>query len=196
MWPKTTNLQVSEQINWTAISRGDRQIFEHLFRTYYQVLCNYACTLVKDMDEAEEIVQNVFYTIWKKREELQIGSLKSYLYRAVHNDAMNKLKHAKIKMNYAEDYRKTTGAGIDSASQTIDAKELSQKIHEAIGDLPEQCGLVFRLNRFENKKYAEIAAELGISIKTVENPMGKALRLMREKLKDYLPVIGWWLFIY
>jgi RNA polymerase sigma-70 factor (ECF subfamily) len=97
-------------------------------------------------------------------------------------------------MNYAQDYKHTAQAGLDSSTQLLNAKELSVKIHEAIDSLPEQCGLIFRLNRFENKKYSEIASELGISVKTVENHMGKALKIMRERLKDYLPVIGWWLF--
>jgi RNA polymerase sigma-70 factor (ECF subfamily) len=194
LWPISTKLQVSEQTYWQQIKTGDKKAYETIFRTWYQVLCNYACSLIKDMDEAEEVVQNVFYTIWKKREELEIGSIKAYLYRAVHNDCLNKIKHAKIKMNYAQDYKHTAQAGLDSSTQLLNAKELSVKIHEAIDSLPEQCGLVFRLNRFENKKYSEIASELGISVKTVENHMGKALKIMRERLKDYLPVIGWWLF--
>jgi RNA polymerase sigma-70 factor (family 1) len=184
-------LQINGQTYWPLIKQGDKKAFETVFKTYYQLLCNYACSIIKDMDEAEEVVQNVFYTVWKKREELEIDSVKAYLYRAIHNDCLNKIKHAKIKMSYAQDYKNTTQAGLDSSTQLMNAKELSTKIHQAIDSLPEQCGLVFRLNRFENKKYAEIANELGISVKTVENHMGKALKIMRGQLKDYLPLIGW-----
>jgi RNA polymerase sigma-70 factor (family 1) len=189
-------VQLSEQQYWQLISQGDKKAYEQVFRTYYQTLCNYACSVIKDMDEAEEVVQNVFYTIWNKREVLQIStSIKSYLYRAVHNDCLNKLKHGKVKMLYAEEYKSHANGGFDSSANVLEAKELNKQINTAIDSLPEQCGLVFKLSRFENLKYAEIAEQLGISVKTVENHMGKALKIMREKLKDYLPLVLWLLFI-
>ncbi|MES2680947.1 MAG: RNA polymerase sigma-70 factor [Bacteroidota bacterium] len=188
-------MQLSDQQYWQLISKGDKSAFEQAFRAYYQSLCNYAVPLIKDKDEAEEVVQNVFFNIWSKREALQINSsLKSYLYRAVHNDCLNKLKHVKVKTLYAEDYKKSAGA-FNSATDTLEAKELGVKINKAIDSLPEQCGNVFRLSRFENLKYAEIASQLDISVKTVENHMGKALKILREQLKDYLPVLFWLLFI-
>ena len=188
-------MQLSEQQYWQLISQGDKKVYEQVFRTYYQALCNYACSVIKDMDEAEEVVQNVFYTIWNKREVLQVtASIKSYLYRAVHNDCLNKLKHGKVKTLYAEEYKSHANGGFDSSTNVLEAKELNKQINTAIDSLPEQCGLVFKLSRFENLKYAEIAEQLGISVKTVENHMGKALKIMREKLKDYLPLAFWLLF--
>jgi RNA polymerase sigma-70 factor (family 1) len=190
-------LQLDDQQYWPLISKGDKAAFEQAFRVYYQSLCNYAVPLIKDKDEAEEVVQNVFFNIWRKRGALQINSsLKSYLYRSVHNDCLNKLKHVKVKTLYAEDYRKTAGGGFNSAADTLEAKELGLKINSAIDALPEQCGNVFRLSRFENLRYAEIAAQLEISVKTVENHMGKALKILREQLKDYLPALCWLIFNY
>lgn len=190
-------MQLSEQQYWQLISEGDKAAFEQVFRQYYQPLCRHALPLIKDLDEAEEVVQQVFFNIWNKRGELQVSSsIKSYLYRAVHNDCLNRLKHGKIKSLYAEDYKKSQGGSADDASKTLQAKELGRHIQEALNQLPEQCGHVFRLSRFENLKYAEIAQELGISVKTVENHMGKALKLMREQLKDYLPALLWLLGIY
>lgn len=192
---KIRNVQLSEQQYWQLISNGDKSAFEHVFKTYYQPLCNYACTLIKDLDEAEEVVQNTFFNIWNKRTALQItSSLKSYLYRAVHNDCLNKLKHGKVRVMYAEDYKSSMAGGFHSSSQLLDGKELNVQINEAINALPEQCGLVFKLSRFEELKYSEIATHLNISVKTVENHMGKALKILREKLKDYLPLVLW-LFI-
>lgn len=147
------------------------------------------------MDEAEETVQNMFFNLWGKREQLEISSVKAYCYRAVHNECLNKIKHGKIKMSYAEDYKKIADQKQDSPAKILHAKELSAQIQEAIESLPEQCQAVFRLSRFEHLKYSEIAEQLGISVKTVENHMGKALKLLREKLKDYLPLLIWLIFI-
>ncbi len=189
-------VELSEQQYWQLISKGDKKAFEEIFRLYYQVLCNYAGSLLKDNDEAEEVVQNIFYNIWNKRETLEINtSIKSYLYRAVHNDSLNKIKHTKVRTMYAEDYKKNAVGSFEDASVTMQAKELRTQINEALDSLPEQCGVVFKLSRFENLKYAEIADQLNISVKTVEAHMGKALKIMREKLKDHLPIVLWFLFI-
>ena len=192
----SNRVQLSEQQYWQLISKGDKKAYEHVFRTYYQSLCNYACSLIKDMDEAEEVAQNVFFNIWNKREALQIStSIKSYLYRAVHNDCLNKIKHGKVRTIYAEDYKSSMGGGFEDSSKILDGKELNKQINEAIDSLPEQCGNVFRLSRFENLKYSEIAEQLEISVKTVENHMGKALKILRERLKDYLPLVMWLFFM-
>lgn len=189
-------VELSEQQYWPLINKGDKNAFEIVFKSYYQSLCNYACSIIKDIDESEEVVQNIFYNIWNKRETLEIqGPIKSYLYRAVHNDCLNKLKHAKVKSMYAEDYKKTASEGYEDASKTIQAKELGTQINEAIESLPDQCGKVFKLSRFENLKYSEIAEQLNISVKTVEVHMGKALKILREKLKDHLPILIWLLLI-
>ena len=185
-------MQPNDQEYWQLISKGDKIAFEKAFRAFYAALCNYALSLVKDKDEAEEVVQNVFFNIWNKRTALQVsGSLKAYLYRSVHNECLNKIKHVKMKTTYAEDYRKNASGSFDNAADHLHAKELGQKINTAIDSLPEQCGNVFKLSRFENLKYNEIAQHLNISIKTVENHMGKALKILREQLKDYLPLIFW-----
>lgn len=189
-------VELSEQQYWQLISEGDKNAFEQVFKAYYKPLCNYACSIIKDIDESEEVVQNMFYNLWNKREAIQINSsVKSYLYRAAHNDCLNKIKHGKIKSVYAEDYKKSADAGFEDASKALQAKELGKQINEAIASLPEQCGIVFKLSRFENLKYTEIAEQLNISVKTVENHMGKALKIMRERLKEHLHLLIWLLFI-
>lgn len=189
-------MQLSEQQYWQLISQGDKKAYEQVFTTYYQPLCNYACSMLKDIDEAEEVVQNTFFNIWNKREVLQIStSIKSYVYRAVHNDCLNKIKHGKVRAVYAEDYKSTMTGGYSDSAQLLHAKELGKQINEAITSLPEQCGIVFKLSRFENLKYSEIAEQLNISVKTVENHMGKALKMLRQQLKDYLPLVMWLFFV-
>ncbi len=188
----SNKVEINGQIDWEPISQGDKQAFEQVFKSYYALLCRYAKSLVNDLDEAEEVVQNTFYIIWSKRETLEIkGSLKAYLYRAVHNDCLNKLKHLQIRKAHADHYKHTNSGAYEDTGKALQAKELRQKIEQAIVTLPEQCGKVFRLNRFEELKYQEIAEQLNISVKTVENHMGKALKLMREQLKDYLPSLLW-----
>lgn len=161
-----------------------------LFRTYYQPLCNYAYTYVQDRDEAEEIVQATFLNIWEKRNNLAIHTgVKPYLYAMVRNACLNVLKHEKIKQQHAAMEMAVADRSVESTTRTVMAMELETRIYQAMDKLPEQCRLVFKLSRFEELKYGEIAEQLNISVKTVENQMGKALRIMREQLKDYLPLV-------
>lgn len=165
-----------------------------IFKTYYQPLCRYAYTFLNDADEAEEIVQASFISIWDKRAQVDIQtSFKSYLYRTVRNNCLNVLKHNKVKQQHAR-YALADGEPVhESVSENVEARELEQKIQDALQTLPDQCRLIFQLSRFEELRYQEIADQLQLSVKTVENQMGKALRLMREQLKDYLPLFLIWL---
>jgi RNA polymerase sigma-70 factor (ECF subfamily) len=179
-----------------ALRQGDEQVFETIFRTYYERLCNYANTILNDMDEAEEMVQGAFLTVWEKHDTLEIHtSVKSYLYRAVHNSCLNRVKHYKVRKTYGDSVKNQAELLHDDASRDLIGSELDGIVANAIDSLPDQCKLVFKLSRFENLTYAEIAEQLGISVKTVENHMVKALKVLREKLKDYLPVLIWLLFI-
>lgn len=193
----TNSVDFSEKNVFDSIKEGNASAFEMIFRTYYQSLCNYAYSFLSDKDEAEEVVQATFITIWEKRASVSIDtSFKSYLYRAVRNSCLNVIKHEKVKQQHASYQVAYSESSVESVSQTIQASELESKIQEAMKVLPEQCRLVFQLSRFEELKYAEIAEQLQISIKTVENHMGKALKIMREQLKDYLPLFlifmkGW-----
>lgn len=161
-----------------------------IFRNWYNPLCNFAASFLSDRDEAEELVQNSFVNFWEKRSEIIIEtSLKSYLYRSIRNACFNALKHEKVKREHARYAAATTPVGFDSVKSNIISAELTDRIDAAMQKLPQQCQLVFRLSRHQDLKYSEIATELGISIKTVENHMGKALRIMREELKDYLIIL-------
>lgn len=182
-----------------SVQEGKESAFEMIFRTYYQPLCRYAYSFLSDKEEAEEVVQSTFIQVWEKRTGLAIQtSFKSYLYRMVRNACLNVIKHEKVKQQYAA-YEVSFGESVrESVHETIDGNELENKILEAMKHLPEQCRIVFQLSRFEELKYAEIAEQLQISVKTVENQMGKALKIMRQQLKEYLPLLiiflndSWW----
>jgi RNA polymerase sigma-70 factor (ECF subfamily) len=183
-------VDLSEHQQVTALTAGDINAYEMLFKTYYKPLCNYAYTFIPDKDEAEEIVQSTFLSVWEKRTTLQIQtSVKPYLYAMVRNACLNVIKHEKIKQKHATEELALGQEGYESISQTVYGSELERQIQRAMEKLPEQCRLVFKLSRFEELKYAEIATELNISVKTVENQMGKALKIMREQLRDYLPIL-------
>ncbi|WOK08679.1 RNA polymerase sigma-70 factor [Imperialibacter roseus] len=161
--------------------------FEIVFNSFYSILCSYANKYLNDPESAEEIVQDVFVKFWEKCESLAPdSSVKSYLFRSVHNTCLNHLKHLKVRdaykhyvVNYLEK-ESTYAYGIH------EEPDLEQKIEVAISSLPPQCQRIFRMSRFDGLKYQEIADHIGISVKTVEVQMGKALRLLREKLKDFL----------
>lgn len=173
----------------TLIRQGNEAAFERVFKLYFKNLHAYAYTFIKEDITAEEIVQNVFFRIWEKRDELQIDdSLKAYLYRSVHNESLNHIKHQKVKSSFQEHYSNHAEASND-ASATMIASELEIQIQKAINELPQQCRIIFQLSRFEQLKYQQIADQLNISVKTVENQMGKALKVMRLKLVEFLPFL-------
>jgi RNA polymerase sigma-70 factor (ECF subfamily) len=183
-------VDLSEKQALETIQSGNESAFEMIFRSYYQPLCRYAYSFLEDKEEAEEVVQSAFITIWEKRKSLDIQtSLKSYLYRMVRNACLNVIKHEKIKQQHVAHELAVTEATYESVAQKVYATELESKISEAMKALPEQCRMVFQLSRFEELKYQEIADQLQISVKTVENHMGKALKIMREQLKEYLPLL-------
>jgi RNA polymerase sigma-70 factor (ECF subfamily) len=162
-------------------------VMEELFKTHYLQLCNYAYIFLKDTDECEDVVQAVFYQLWEKKDSTEITtSFKSYLFAAVRNRCLKRISHLKVRDEYKANAIHVNHKNADNTMDRLLGKELEDQIKDAIENLPEQCRLVFTLNRQSGFKYAEIAAHLKISPKTVENQMGKALKVLREKLKGYL----------
>ena len=163
--------------------------FETIFKTYYKGLFGYACTLIRNESAAEGIIQQVFLKLWERKDELSIDvSAKAYLYKSVYNHCLNYIKHQQIRSVHEKHVAKQPLKFAENAEGKVLGKELQQHIQNALDELPEQCGIIFRLSRFEELKYQEIAARLGLSVKTVEAQMGKALRILRVKLSEYLPL--------
>ena len=169
------------------LGQRDEKAFEQVFKQHYRPLHAYAFGLLKDDAAAEEMVQNVFYKLWERTESLNItGPLGAYLYRAVHNESLNYLKHRKVRSEHSLRVSYYMDGRGESATRTVRMKELEEKLRSALNELPEGCRTVFQLSRFEELKYSQIAEVLGISIKTVENQMGKALKLLRSRLAEFL----------
>lgn len=169
-----------------ALRRGETAAFDAVFRQWYAPLCRYACRLADgDMDEAEDLVQQTFVKLWEYRGRLDVSwSLKAYLYKTVHNACLNRLRAGKVRSKYLDYNAQQLNDMYTPPDDT--SPELLERFQRAMEALPPQCRHIFELSRFETLKYREIADQLGISIKTVETQMGKALRLMRTQLADYL----------
>ncbi|WP_205529390.1 RNA polymerase sigma-70 factor [Taibaiella koreensis] len=173
--------------NSTGISETE---FEQVFKSHFKALHAYACTILQEEAMAEEIVQQVFFKLWEKRDQVNIQqSLNAYLYRSVYNECLNYLKHKKVRKAHQSHTLYTAGTASDQVSRKVIARELEEKIADALNQLPEQCRTIFQMSRFEELKYREIADKLNLSVKTVENQMGKALKIMRMQLVEYLPVL-------
>ena len=194
---QTVRMELNEEGIVALLAKQDEKAFEQVFKTHFKNLHAYAFTILNDEMVAEELVQNVFYKIWERPEKLSItGSIAAYLYRAVHNESLNHLKHLKVRSKYQLHAVHQMKNESDNASKKILLKELESKLHRAMQELPEQCRTIFQLSRFEELKYREIAERLEISPKTVENQMGKALKLLRMKLIDFLPLTIFLLLIF
>jgi len=167
-----------------TLSANSEKGFELLFKRYHTILCNHAARYVWSKDVAKDIVSDVFFNLWKNQEYLNINtSYRAYLFRAVRNGCHNYLTRElsrKASLDEVENY--------DSQSlrpdQIVHFDELQDKIESVISDLSPQCKKVFLLSRLEGKKYLEIATELGVSTKTVEMHISKALAILRAALKD------------
>lgn len=187
---RVISMELQEQTLTAQLAKRDSSAFEEVFKTYFKNLHAYACTILKDEADAEEAVQQVFFKLWERAEHLSFsGSVAAYLYRAVHNQCLNQLKHQQVKANHQLHVAYSMKNESVNGPAKMISKELEQKIREALNELPEQCRTVFQLSRFEEMKYREIADQLDISIKTVENQMGKALKQLRLKLVDFLTLL-------
>ena len=155
---------------------------EILFKNYYTWLCRVVYRIIPDRGVAEDLVQDLFLGLWKRKERLEIKiSLKAYLRRSAVNKSLNYIRDRKMQYEDESHYG-NVASNLQGIEAQLAADEMQQKIDAAIDGLPEKCRIVFVLSRFEDMTYQEIANDLGISIKTVENQISKALRVLRERL--------------
>ncbi|MEM6830504.1 MAG: RNA polymerase sigma-70 factor [Bacteroidota bacterium] len=159
------------------LRKNDKNALQWLFDTYYTQLVHYALKITSDPESSEEIVQDVFVSIWNNRKKLEIKSFYSYLSRAVRNKCITYIQSA---MNVQEPIENVMYAVKDESSQrTMEVEELTEALKEAEQLLPQQTRLVFSLSRHTEMTYQEISQELDISVKTVEYHISKAFKSIR-----------------
>lgn len=175
------------------IQLGDEQAFKKVFVSYYNRLCLYAENFISDPSLAEDIVQDVFFYIWDKRDNLHINtSLESYIYRAVHNHCIQILRHQKAEEKYNQNtlYKLREAellypAMLNDNLNAAYSREFSQLLKNAINKLPDKTREIFLYSRKLKLKNQEISKELGMSEKNVEYHISKALQILSEELKNY-----------
>lgn len=169
------------------IRGGDDRALEEVFRRYYAGMCFFVRRFVHAPDVAEELVQDVFFKLWSKRESLnEIDALKTYLYRAARNTALNHLRRRKLEQNWEErEAQRGEPQSTEGTDHATSSDEVRRAVVAAIERLPTRCREIFLLSRDGGLTYGEIAATLGISIKTVETQMGRALKSLRLSLAKF-----------
>ena len=188
----STNPAMANQEDATSGNvRFDKVAFKAFFKKHYPSLCIY-CKLKYGLDihMAEDVVNSGFIKLWETRQTLAPDiSPKSYLYKIVDNLSLNTLRHEKVKQRYANFVLTTTSEEIsETGFDSIDLKQLGSAIDAAISELPEQMRKIFELRKMEGLKYAEIAIRLGISAKTVDTQMSRAMTKLKGKLSEFLIV--------
>jgi RNA polymerase sigma-70 factor (family 1) len=181
--PRPSSFEEMEHL-FHRVTQGDYMAFEAIFKKHYHRLCAYSNRLVMNPQLAEEIVDDVFFSLWKNREKIEIStSFQAYLVTSVRNrslDCLRQLKHEKRKslLEHAE----TLPCKQSIAYETMMLEELHHRIHAAVRILPTRCRIIFQMSREEDLKYKDIARKLNISVKTVDTQIGRALKHLRKAI--------------
>ena len=169
------------------LREGDARAFDSIFREHYPHLVSFAGHMLRDHAAGEEIAQDVMVELWRRHASLEVrSSLRAYLVRAARNRCLNDIRHRRIRRK-AEPLLVLDATPVAAADAGVATGELEAALRDAVAALPERCREVFELSRVRGLRYAEIADAMEISVKTVEAQMGKALRLLRERLAPWLP---------
>ena len=164
---------------------GDERAFEHLFLCYYDALCRFASRYVSSSDAVEDLVQDVFFSVWQRREALDPQqSLRAYLYKATRNEALKRLDRQERWPRTQREVRERFLRG--QPGEKMKHNELKAEMWKALDALPDRRREVFLLSRRHELTYAEIAELMDISVKTVETQMGRALQFLEEQFPTLL----------
>jgi len=172
---------------WDSIKNDDCRAFTMLFKRYWLLLYKTALHYTKDEQLAEEIVHDLFVTVWNRRQHLQIGDFKSYLKAAARYEVLHQLKKRKVQVTYFHSLPETPGgAALNNGEEHIRHRELENGLFQQLMKLPDRCREIFLLSRKDHLTNAEIAVQLGISKRSVENQLTNALKFLRSNLKNFV----------
>ena len=165
------------------IKQGKSEAYEIIFKKYFRELYRYAYNLLRDATAAEEVTQEIFLYVWEKRKKIEVQTtLKTYLYSAIKNKCLNYIKLELSKQQVTTDVSEVVLLINEKEKDNDEKEKIKRYVTKAIDDLPIKCRQIFLLSRNAGLTYDEIAEELGLSKKTVENQMGIALKKLRESL--------------
>ena len=169
--------------------------FHEFYATYYGRMRRFASAYMS-VEDAENVVQDVFLYLWENRESIEIHTnTDAYVFTLIRHKCLDYLKHKAVEEEYAREYLLSISS-LEKLETTLESGvDIATIVSEAIGQLPPRCREVFMLCRIEGKTYKEVAEILSISNKTVENQMNIALKKLKSELKDYLPVISFFVSI-
>jgi RNA polymerase sigma-70 factor (ECF subfamily) len=174
---------IYEMFLFNKLKDGDRSSFRFFFDAYYSDLCNYVNLFVRNESLSEEIVQDVFIYLWNNREKINIGkSVRAYLYTASKNKGLNHIRDEKVRARILSDLTDIGHDRVPQPDEIMEEKEYQHMFSGVIDQLPPRCREIFLLSRMHGYTNEQIATELKISHKTVENQMTIALRKMRERI--------------
>ena len=178
----------------SLLRKGEKKAYEAVYNEFFGVLYHLCLQYLHDEKASEEIVQDTFLKLWEIRETLNDQvNIRNFLYTITKNNCLNYLRNQKISMKHLENMKylemQFNYEALEKLGNYTQFEELRSKIDEAISKLPAEVIETFKLSRFEELSYKEIADQQNISIKTVEARISKALRILRVELKDYLPLI-------
>jgi RNA polymerase sigma-70 factor, ECF subfamily len=186
-------LNVTDSNDRDLLSRlrgGDHEAFDAIFRQWYEPVVRSANRVLRDSGVAEELSQDVFLELWRRRESLAPdSSVAGYLMQAVRNRALNHLRHLAVQKKSAV-YVEALSEPSEHADAHAQAAELQVAVTRAIAELPPRTREVFVMSRERGLRYSEIAAELGVTVKAVEANMSRALRMLRERLASFMPGVS------
>ncbi len=179
-------LKNDDTLIFIEIAKGNKAAFDTLFRKYYAQLVRFSIGYVHDGSISEELVQDVFVKIWENAPRLTITtSVLAYLYGSVRNHCLNFIKHEGIKKKYeTEQVQKSNQETLDTTNEA-NMPRFKQLLTTAVNKLPDKCREIFEMAKFEGLSYDEISLYLEVSVKTVENQMGIALKKLRETMIPY-----------
>lgn len=178
-----------EKILIEGLKERNEKIFDYLFHLYYSSLVVYCRQIIFDHQAAEDIVQGFFLKLWSNSQSIQIDqSIKSYFLTSVRNRSLDYLRHQKVKAKVEENLI-SEEINTNHDHHYLLETELRQYIDAALAKLPPVCCEVFMMNRFDGLKPKDIAEKKGISVRTVEGHIGKAIKIMKKELEQFLPSI-------
>jgi len=177
----------SDQELVAAIKDRDQLAFAQVYDRYLPLLLRHAVDMLRDEEQARDVVQDIFQMLWEKAGELEIHtSLSSFLYASTRFRILKQIRHSKVAEAYAATLQQEMESGIASTDEQLEEKELRKKIEEGISRLPAKMREVFELSRMQELSHKEIAKQLNLSDHTVKRQVSNALKIMRESLNKGL----------